>query len=204
MRLVLLSLILLAFPAAGEIYSYVDEQGNRVFTDRPAQTGSEAQRIELKPANSMPSAEPPAQKAPQKTKALGYRWLRIQSPEPDATLRDGAGDLTVIAESEPALYPGHSYRLLLDGRPSGQADSSPVFSLTNLDRGTHRLAVEIIDADGRSLERTPEQAIHYKRPSLIQKRLARPCQKNDFGVRPECPLRDKPAEKRDIPFLPFI
>jgi hypothetical protein len=32
----------------------------------------------------------------------------------------------------------------------------------------------------------------------------RPCKKDDYGVRPECPLQDKPPEKKDIPLVPFI
>jgi hypothetical protein len=42
------------------------------------------------------------------------------------------------------------------------------------------------------------------RISLAQKRMVNPCKKADYGVRPECPLKDKPPEKKDIPFVPFI
>lgn len=207
MRYLLLSLCLLALPAGAEIYSYVDGQGNRIFTDRPPQNQPQAKSLELHPTNRMQALPPPAPKQiapPPKEKTVGYRWLRIASPESDFTLRDGEGNLTVTAESEPALQPGHRFRLLFDGQPTNQIGSAPAFSLSNLDRGTHRLAVEILDADGLTLERSPEQEVHVKRPSLAQKRLARPCQQNDYGVRPECPLSDKPAEKRDIPYIPFI
>jgi len=206
MRHLLLSLCLLALPAGAEIYSYVDGQGNRVFTDRPPQNQPQAKSLALHPTNGMQAPPPPIpeQVQPPKETTAGYRWLRIASPEPDFTLRDGEGNLTVTAESEPALQPGHRFRLLLDGQPTDQTGSAPLFSLTNLDRGTHRLAVEILDADGPPLERSPEQEVHVKRPSLAQKRLVRPCQQNDYGVRPECPLSDKSAEKSDIPYVPFI
>ncbi|MNG40393.1 hypothetical protein D3C84_1289590 [compost metagenome] len=64
--------------------------------------------------------------------------------------------------------------------------------------------MEILDASGRILERTPSQPFHLKRISLAQKRQADPCEKEDYGVRAECPLKDKPEEPRDIPLIPFI
>jgi hypothetical protein len=42
------------------------------------------------------------------------------------------------------------------------------------------------------------------RTSLAQRRMVTPCRKADYGVRPECPLKDKPKEKKDIPFVPFL
>ncbi|MFC0711237.1 DUF4124 domain-containing protein [Azorhizophilus paspali] len=196
-------LALLAFPATAGIYSHLDEQGNRVFTDRPLDG---APATHPSPTNSMPApamAEPAPGKPSARTKKLGYRWLRILAPLPDATVRD-AGALTVTAISEPGLHPSHRYRLRLDDTPIGPGGSEPVFSLDNLEHGTHSLAVDILDAEGRLLESSPEQAVHVTRPTLIQKRLARPCQFADYGVRPECPQKDKPVQKRDISYIPFL
>ena len=203
MRNLLLYLLLLSLPAAAQVYTYIDAEGNRVFTDQPRQ--GNAERIELAPSNGMPSLPTAAPPAPAATaRAPAYQVLRILIPEPDATIRDSAGNLIVTASSEPALHEGHSYRLLLDGQSTGATGRSPVFELNNIDRGTHQLAVEIVDAQGRTLERTPNQPLHMLRISLAQKRMVRPCKKADYGVRPECPLKDKPPEKRDIPFVPFI
>ncbi|QLC73440.1 DUF4124 domain-containing protein [Pseudomonas sp. LPB0260] len=205
MRIALLCLSLLCcLPLQADVYTYIDAEGNRVFTDRPG-TGN-AQRIQLAPSNSMPATAPapPPVNAPSAPQAPAYQLLRILVPQPDATIRDSAGNLIVTASSDPALLPGHSYRLLLDGEPLGEPSRSPVFPLENIDRGTHQLAVEIIDAQGRTLERTPSQPFHMLRISLAQKRMVRPCQKDDYGVRPECPLKDKPPEKKDIPLIPFI
>jgi hypothetical protein len=204
MRTLLLCLLLVGLPAAAQVYTYVDADGNRVFTDRP--TSDNAERIELPATNnmSMPASAPPAPVAAPPAPAPSYRMLRILLPLPDATIRDNAGNLIVTATSEPALHSGHRFRLLLDGQARGEGGRSPVFSLENIDRGTHQLAVEIVDAKGRTLERTPNQPLHMLRISLVQKRLVNPCKQDDYGVRPECPLEDKPAEKRDIPFVPFI
>ncbi|MNC29267.1 hypothetical protein D3C75_775110 [compost metagenome] len=78
-----------------------------------------------------------------------------------------------------------------------------MFALDNLDRGTHQLAAEIVDAEGRIIERTPSQPFHLKRTTLADKRRVNPCQRGDYGVRPECPLADKPAEPRRFLGVPL-
>lgn len=206
MRNILLCLLLLSLPAWAEVYTYIDAEGNRVFTDKP-RSGS-AERIQLAPTNSM-TAQPPAPKPaapPAPAETPRYEVLRILVPEPDATIRNPAGNLIVTSDSDPSLFDGHSYRLLLDGEAVGEPGRSPVFALENIDRGTHQLAVEIIDAQGRTVERTPNQPFHMMRISLAQKRQANPCKKDDYGVRPECPLKDKPEDEDDGPIsiLPFF
>lgn len=210
MRILFLGLLLLiALPSTAQVYTYVDAEGNRVFTDSPPD-GSNARQLQMAPSNRI---EPPAARtvAPAPVTApsgpiLNYELLRITIPQPDATINDNAGKLIVTVSSDPTLHAGHSYRLLLDGQPVGTPGRSPVFPLENVDRGTHQIAVEIITEGGIIVERTPSQPFHMKRVSLAQKRKVRPCEKGDYGVRPECPLKDKPKEedKGIISILPFF
>lgn len=205
MRNLLLCLLLLSLPTFAQVYTYIDAEGNRVFTDKPQRGDAEA--VQLAPSNSMPapdSMSQPAAVVEPTSRPAGYQMLRILIPQPDATVRNNAGSLIVTATSEPALHAGHSYRLLLNGEAVGEPGRSPVFPLENIDRGTHKLAVEVIDGNGLIVERTPAQPFHMQRISLAQKRRVNPCKKDDYGVRPECPLKDKPKEKTDIPFVPFI
>ena len=160
-------LLCLACAAQAGVYTYIDAEGNRVYTDQPP-SGRKAQRVELAPGNSVAPPgiryRPPA--APLEVKPPAYQLLRILFPEPDATLRANSGDVIVTVTSEPALLPGHRYRLLLDGKPAGAPGRSPVFPLKNLDRGTHQVAVEIIDGDGMTVESTPSQPFHLHRVSI--------------------------------------
>jgi hypothetical protein len=205
MRTLLLctTLLLASLPISAQVYTYIDAEGNRVFTDQPR--SKNAQRIELAPSNSMNApqplyAPPTAASAPEPSQR--YQVLRILVPQPDATVRENSGNLIVTVSSEPALLPGHSYRLLLNGNETGKTGPSPVFPLEHIDRGTHQLAVEIIDSQGRIIERTPSQPFHLHRMSLAQKRRVNPCKQDDYGVRPECPIAEKPVEKKSlIPFL---
>src|SRR5690606_14185154 len=108
MRALLCWLLLVsALPVQAEVYTYIDADGNRVFTDRPG--NAPAERMQLKAPNSM-SAEPVQSSrrlSPDPEPSPRYDQLRILTPEPDATLRN-TGDLLVTVTSEPALMDGHS------------------------------------------------------------------------------------------------
>lgn len=194
-------LLLIALPAKAEIYTYIDAQGNRVFTDQPRP--GNAKRVPLAPGNRMsatPSATVPAPAArkAQDKPLFHYQMLRVLVPDPDATVRSTQGELIVSVTNEPGLQRGHRYRLLLDGQPTAAPGPSPVFALSNIDRGSHHLAVEILDEQGRTVERTANQPFHMLRMSLAQKRQVKPCALVDYGQRPECPLVDKPEEENGI------
>ncbi|MBA4681619.1 MAG: DUF4124 domain-containing protein [Pseudomonas sp.] len=205
MRTLLLCLLFITQAASAQVYTYIDAEGNRVFTDKPR--SSNAERVMLAPSNSaqmsqpqptVRMASPPAVSKP----TVHYQLLRILVPEPDASIHNGSGDMIVTLNSEPGLLPGHSYRLLLNGEPQGETSRSPVFSLQHVDRGTHQLVAEIIDSAGLIVERTPAQPFHMHRMTLAQKRKINPCKKDEYGVRPECPLKDKPKE--EVSILPFF
>ncbi|KTT12691.1 penicillin-binding protein [Pseudomonas oryzihabitans] len=212
MRLVALLLLLCVLtPARAAVYSYVDKDGNRVYTDQPPK-GVKATKVPVNTTNNLnqqgqptrklsPTPTTPVAKTP-KAAPFRYQMLRILVPEPDATVIDQQGQLIVSLVSEPELQPGHSYRLLLDDKEAG-VGRSPVFPLDGLDRGTHQLVAEILAADGNVLERTPAQPFHLRRPSLEQKRRAHPCAAADWGKRPECPLDMKPPEAKKS-WLPFL
>jgi Domain of unknown function (DUF4124) len=198
MRSLLMSLALLAATAHAAVYTYIDANGNRVFTDQP---GKGAERVPMPMPRSSPTAPTtvmPARTAkvpaPSQSAPMRYQMLRILGPLPDSAVREENGSLIVTLTSEPALQPSHRYRLLLDGKIAQAPGRSPVFALSNVDRGTHTLAAEIIDQNDHVIERTPAQPVHLQRISLIQKRRVHPCKEADYGVRPECPLKDRPED----------
>ncbi|MHC8322842.1 DUF4124 domain-containing protein [Pseudomonas sp. GB2N2] len=206
MRLWLLIACLTIPPASAQVFTYVDAQGNRVFTDQPGSV--KAKRVPLATSNRMSAnptgAAPVIAEEKTETKPLfRYDMLRVLVPEPDATIRSSAGELIVSITSEPGLQRGHRYRLLLDGQPTAEPGPSPVFALSNIDRGSHNLSIEILDEQSRIVERTANQPFHMLRISLAQKRQVKPCTLTDYGQRPECPLKDKPEEEKN-PFLRFF
>ena len=190
-------LLLVVLPATAQIYKYTDANGATAYSNQPPD-GISAQPVDLPPLNSV-ERQPSGEARPM----FRYDMLRVLVPEPDATIRSSAGELIVSITSEPGLQPGHRYRLLLDGQPTAEPGPSPVFALSNIDRGSHQLSIEILDEQGRTVERTANQPFHMQRISLAQKRKTQPCTLTDYGQRPECPLKDKPPEEKN-PFLRFF
>ena len=191
--------------ASAAIYTYIDANGERVYTDNPPKN-QRTETINIAPTNQQPAVPvvkpPPVYQADPEPLAMQYQILRILTPEPNATIRANDRQLIVTVNSEPALLEGHLYRLIIDGEVFGEPGRSPVFSVKDIDRGSHQLAVEIINQQGAVLERTPAQPFHLRQVTLSDKRRVLPCEKDDYGVRPECPLKDKPAEKPSI--LPYF
>lgn len=193
----------LASVSQAQVYTYIDAQGNRVYTDQPRKGASAVQVPQGNRLNqpntklpAAPGASTPAKPKPMAvTRVAHYEMFRILVPLPDASVTHASGEMIVTLTSEPALEEGNLYRVLLDGKPAAEPGTSPVIALHNVDRGTHQLAGEILDTQGNVIERTPPQPVHMKRTSLSQKRRTHPCKEADYGQRPECPLADKPKEE---------
>lgn len=126
---------------------------------------------------------------------ISYKLLRIALPEPDTSIINTGGQMMVSLESEPKLLKNHRYRVLIDDKVVAESSSTPVFSLDNLERGEHKLVAEIVDQDDRIIERTAAQPFHIKQTTLADKRRIKPCKYKDYGLRPECPLKDKPPKE---------
>ena len=196
---------LVCLPAHAGVYSYVDANGTRVFTDQPQDPRSTA--VTLKPINQMQADSeliPTRILRPEQVPTTEYQWLNILAPSPDSTVQNGSGSLIVSVQSEPALMPAHQYRLLLNGRAYGEPSVEPFFTLEHVDRGSHSLSVEIINEKNQRQAISAAQTVHVRRISLADRRRVNPCQLADYGQRLECPLKDKPKPKRDIPFIPFL
>ena len=92
----LLIACLIALPVTAEVFTYVDAQGNRVYTDQPG--SGNAKRVPLATSNRMsanPTGAAPviAAKKTETKPLFHYDMLRILVPEPDATVRSSAGEI---------------------------------------------------------------------------------------------------------------
>lgn len=176
-----------------------------MFTDQPHYS---LETLEVTPTNCMPALKiAPIEAVVKKTAVVAvspYSLLRILNPVVETVVANAAGRVSVVVESVPHLLAGHRYQLMFDMQLIGVAQSSAEFSIENVPRGTHALWVEVVGSAGVSIERSIAHSIHVQRISLEAKRRMRPCVVPDYGVRPECPLKDKPVPEPDIPFIPFI
>jgi len=172
MRTALFSLLLiLSVPALAQIYKYTDDKGNTVFTNQPPE-GVAADEVKLPPANTVniktPDMPPPLADDRQDEQRQPYRSLSIGGIPDDEALRANNGTFTVTAQLDPPLLQGHQVRFLLDGIPQAPASPSTSLQLNNVDRGTHRLEVEVLSGERvlqRAMETFTVQRVHTSSPA---------------------------------------
>ncbi|WP_248744184.1 MULTISPECIES: DUF4124 domain-containing protein [unclassified Pseudomonas] len=148
-RTFLYILLLIALPAAAQIYKYTDANGNTVYSDH-SPDGVKAQPVELPPLNSVQPQAPSAPSSDAANRAPArnaYEVLELTGLPTEEALRANNGTFTVSVLIKPRLQPPHQLRLLLDDAPYGQPSNVPILQLVNVDRGEHRLAVQVIDGE---------------------------------------------------------
>lgn len=186
---------------AAQIYSYVDADGQPVFTDQPPVTTSSS-KVELPTINRMPAGQrviklqaPAELKRQLEPPPPPYQQLTLISPQPDDTLRNTGAVVDIQVSSIPQLRPGHHYQAWLDGAAHGGDSTETGWQIHGVERGSHQLSVQLLDETGKILMQTPAVTIHIKQTTLAERRRIRPCEEEDYGLRPECPLADKPKKE---------
>jgi hypothetical protein len=165
--------VILGLPVqAAEIYRTVDAEGNVVFTDIPPREDDQnAEQIIIENPNSfvvdeaIPNADEwivEPEDGQEEEPPFSYLALEIVAPADDEPVRENAGNITVVTNIHPRLQRGHRTRLLMDGTVV-QEGSQGSFDLANVDRGTHTIAVEIVDERGQVLIRSEQSTFHMLR-----------------------------------------
>ena len=155
--------------AQDRVYKRVNPDGSVEYSDQPIE-GAEVMKVPKGSTFTMPEA--PARTAkPASTQeeepAVKYESLEITRPMNDETIRSNEGKLTALARSVPALDASHRFRWNMDGAPVQQVNA-PELRLNNVNRGTHNLQVQIVDADGKviiSSETITFHLMRYRIPS---------------------------------------
>lgn len=142
-------LLLIALPATAQIYKYTDANGNTAYSNQPPD-GVKSQPVELPPLNSVEHKAPPAPPAEatnHEQSRSAYEVLELTNLPTTEALRANNGTFTVNVLIKPRLQGPHLFRLLLDDQPYGQPSNVPILQLVNIDRGTHSLAVQVIEGE---------------------------------------------------------
>lgn len=149
---------------ATEIYISIDEDGNRVFSDKPSK---EARTHKLKDISTIP-----ALKIPQRTTATQniesvdtiYQQLIIVSPAPEHTIHRGEqGNFVVSAQLSSALNIHDEAALLFDGQELSSGHQLS-WQVNNADRGSHTLQVVVRQKDTKAVKiSSSTQNIYVKR-----------------------------------------
>lgn len=171
MRHIILYLSLVLFSthivAADKVYKKVNPDGTVEFTDQPSSDAeevpvSEVPTIKIKPAPPIPTTRFDLQQK-EKPQVFSYKQVVITSPANDETIRDNAGNITIQGSVSPALRQelGHQLRWTMDGEVLEQ--QGLILRLTNVDRGTHTVQLEVIDGEGEVLASSQPVTFHLRR-----------------------------------------
>lgn len=136
---------------ADKVYTWVDEKGNRVYSDSPRE-GSE--EVKLKPpmrmespVRSIPNASLPALSTPNsynsQKQTANYSAIGWVTPVDGQTFPVGvSGNVPVAIKSAPALLPGDQLDIYVNGEKFDTFQQS-AGTLRNLPRGELKLRAQI-------------------------------------------------------------
>lgn len=163
-----LLLVVPVLSAQAEVYRYVDKHGNHVFTDSPPEG---AEKVPPKPVMTMPfpKVSPITNgRVEVKKPAIAEYKITLLSPPADMVYRRGEGAVPVAVSVSPSLREGHSLEVRLDGKP---VKDSAIPLDESLDRGTHTLTAQIVDAKGNVVAAAQSVSFHVQQPSALSPSL---------------------------------
>ena len=148
------------------IYKVVNSDGTVTYTDQPVSQAEpmafDDKTLNVVNATKAPALPPPAP-APAKAKPQ-YR-VAIVSPQPEATVRNNLGEVTISAK-QTSTTRAPLYRLVFDGAPY-KSNSSGTFKLEGIHRGAHTFKIELTDNTGKTLASSPTQTLYLHQASAL-------------------------------------
>jgi hypothetical protein len=169
----LIALIAL-FPAAtmaATVWTWVDEQGRRHYSDqqRPGAVAMEVAGTQTFSGAALRSGARPATPSTEAaaTEPVTYTVLDIISPTAQQTLRNIGGNLTVELATYPGLATVHRIDAILDGQRLALGARSLQLTVPNVFRGEHTLQVVIVNEAGQELLRSDPVTFFVQQTSIL-------------------------------------
>lgn len=137
---------------ADDIYTWVDENGNRVYSDAPRDG---AKKVKLKPAMRMEFPEPrqtTTSSASTNNPGLdqvttGYSQISWVTPTTSQNFPVGAaGNVPVAIQTVPNLQPGHQVEFYANGQKVGSFVGT-AGTLQNMPRGEYSLVAKVVNKE---------------------------------------------------------
>lgn len=170
-KLVLFVSLMLTFCSSfGQVYKWTDSQGVVHFSDKPHE-GAVKLKIQdtqtFKPPVSQTGGEP-TNKEEESTQGEDHKYTKIEIVQPtnEATIRNNQGFVVVAVHLEPDLSPGDNLQMVFDGAPLGDPQPNLLFQLNGIYRGTHTMAVQVLNANGDVLGTSDPITIYMHRPRV--------------------------------------
>lgn len=175
--LLLLALLLPAVSVGANIYKYYDSDGNMVLSDSVPKEGTEkVEKFQTKPVMTIPALVP-GKDRPARANALpvvrpesAQYVIVIQNPVEGETYQRTSEPVPVAVSVAPGLATGHRLQMRLDGQDGGELTR---IVPDQLERGTHTLLVQVVDAAGKVLK-AAEVTFHIQQRSKLAPNAAKP------------------------------
>lgn len=167
--LIVLSLLLPGAAMAATVWMWIDENGQRHYSDRPVEG---AQQIEITEAQTFtvpaPAAVPGgAQEPAEPQSGLPYTRFAIAEPQPQQTLWNIEGTLEVTVDLQPGLREGHEIDLYLDGARQYLNARRTTFTIDEVYRGVHTVEAVVLGSSGEEILRTQTRSFVVQQTSLL-------------------------------------
>lgn len=152
-----------------EIYKWTDNAGNVHFSDKPHPG---ADKVDLPPVQTfspppaLPSPDTGVKPEPAIEDQKPDYHISITNPANEATIRDNQGRVGVALEIQPRLNPGDKVQILFNGTPIGEPQTTTVFQLSDINRGAHTIAAQIVSPDGKTVSQSDPITIYMHRPRV--------------------------------------
>jgi hypothetical protein len=165
-------LVALAVPAvmpvtAAEAWRWKDESGIVRYSDTPVPGAERVVLATAPPATGSGPAAVARLSAPPVPVKFSYAECTVRAPGNDQVF-NAVTMITASLQIKPALLQDHSIRVMFDGDPYPAWPARMLtFKLENLVRGTHTIAVQVVDAQKKIVCDGPSVAFHVRQPSVL-------------------------------------
>jgi hypothetical protein len=170
--LIALTSLFSAAALAVPVWTWVDESGQRHYSDRPVEGATQIEigtsqtfSGEAPQPNSGTTSSPASQESDSDT-GPPYTVLDVISPEPEQTLSNIGGEMTLELAVSPALRAPHSIGVIYDGQRLEPSSRSLSITITEVYRGEHTIQAVILDADGEELMRSTPVTFFVRQTSI--------------------------------------
>lgn len=171
----LVCLLLPGWLSATQVYKSIAPDGSVEYSDQP---GPDASPLQIPPSPTLaplPKAQnpsppsPPSPASQASEPSVQYQAVEIVSPQQDAAIRQNAGRLTLQVKVEPGLdvQAGDRLAVRMDGSLLAGRFTGDQLTLSNVDRGTHQVVVEVVDSKGNTRISSQPLSIHMLRHSIL-------------------------------------
>jgi len=154
-RVVFFLLVFVSATSSAQVFQRTGPDGKVYFSDQP---GPDAVQVDVPPAQtiSLPAVPESTDPVQQAGDVISYTEFNIVSPTSEKEIRANDGNISVHLSLQPALMPGHTIALVIDGEDGNKikVGDGMTAELSHLSRGRHTVEATVVDDAGNALIQT--------------------------------------------------